>query len=86
MSETNVVVLVGRVVGHPRQREMPGGNTLEVFTVQADGATVICVADTLPVWVTDQAPVEITGRISTRYYRVGGATQSRTEVFVRSIT
>lgn len=85
---TNLAVLVGVLSRDAEVRTLPSGDelvALEVTIRPADGPT-----DTVPVaWPT--APAEartwaagaevlVTGRVRRRYFRAGGATQSRTEV------
>ena len=83
----NVVVLHGTLSRPAERRVLPSGDELvayEVTTRDGEGK-----ADTVPVvWLA--APVEaeweagetvvVAGRVRRRYYRAGGATQSRTEV------
>jgi single-strand DNA-binding protein len=83
----NVVILYG-VLSRPAElRVLPSGDALvnyEVTTRDDDGR-----ADTVPVtWAGAQdkdmfdagVEVVVTGRVRRRYFRAGGATQSRTEV------
>ncbi len=89
MNESNLVVLQGHVSSEPRRRDLPSGTTLlqiEV-TTPGDGALV-----SVPVvWfepTRDFAPadeVTVLGHVRRRFYRTGGATQSRTEVVAEVI-
>ena len=89
---TNVVVLRGTVRSEPIGRELPSGSVVvqfEVATTVLDGAR----SHTVPVPVAWSDPsgaalasvvagsnVVVVGTIRRRFFRVGGATQSRTEV------
>jgi len=93
----NLVVLRGAVRGDPMSRTLPAGGVVVQFdvlsAVEADGA----VANTsVPVaWndpptkllesVVDGAELIVVGRVQRRFFRVGGATQSRTEVVAESV-
>jgi single-strand DNA-binding protein len=89
MNESNLVVLQGHVSSEPRRRDLPSGTTLlqlEV-TTPGDGALL-----SVPVvWfepTRDFAPadeVTVLGHVRRRFYRTGGATQSRTEVVAECI-
>jgi single-strand DNA-binding protein len=90
----NVVVLRGAVVRLPEVRELPSGSRLlsfDVRTVGTDGR-----AETAPVsWadppgadeeaLVEGAEVLVVGRIRRRFFRTGGATQSRTEVVAERV-
>ncbi len=84
----NLVVLVGRLARPAEQRELPSGDRLVAYevTVARPGAR----AEGVPV-VWPEAPpsaadhdvdelVLVIGRVRRRFFRAGGATQSRTEV------
>jgi len=88
----NVVVLQGTLSRPAARRVLPSGDEVvayEVTTRNAEGQ-----ADTVPV-VWPSAPtgsewdrgvaVVVTGRVRRRYYRAGGATQSRTEVVANGV-
>lgn len=84
MNESNLVVLQGHVSSEPRRRDLPSGTTmLQIeITTPGDGALL-----SVPVvWfepTRDFAPadeVTVVGHVRRRFYRVGGTTQSRTEV------
>ena len=88
----NVVILKGTLSRPAEVRELPSGDTLVAYevTTRRDGET----ADSVPVtWpgVHDKAvfdvgdEVVVTGRVRRRYFRVGGATQSRTEVVAAAV-
>ncbi|MEM1335675.1 MAG: hypothetical protein AAGG08_19695 [Actinomycetota bacterium] len=89
---TNLVVLHGHVRGVPVPRPLPGGAVAVQFDVGTvavvDGAERRC---SVPVnWVdpptadaemlTDGLGVLVVGTVQRRFFRVGGQTQSRTEV------
>ena len=89
MNANNVVLLQGRVSSEPRLRELPSGSAvvnLEVTTlidevsvsvpVVLDGGTVDCAAGD---------DVLVVGHVRRRFFRAGGATQSRTEVVASAV-
>ena len=90
----NVVVLRGAVVRLPEIRELPSGSrscSFDVRTTGPDGR-----AETVPVsWadppaadeeaLLEGAEVLVVGRIRRRFFRSGGATQSRTEVVAERV-
>ena len=83
-----MVVLQGVLSRHPEERVLPSGDRLVAYEVSVrsrEGA-----AESVPV-VWPDAPVDgggmlagaevvVTGRVRRRFFRAGGATQSRTEV------
>jgi len=93
---TNLAVLRGCVRGAPVIRALPSGRTVLQFdlttTIIGDGRALTI---SVPVaWadpsraatglVTDGADLVVVGSVRRRFFRVGGATQSRTEVVVDS--
>ncbi len=90
---TNLVVLVGRLARPPEQRELPSGDRLVAYevTVARPGAK----AEGVPVvWLEPPASavehqvddvVLVIGRVRRRFFRAGGATQSRTEVVAETV-
>jgi single-strand DNA-binding protein len=89
----NVVVLHGRVSRPPEERELPSGDRLITFDVTVPGdAAADRKAESVPVawfgppgWAVKlqtDAEVVVEGRVSRRFFRAGGALQSRTEVVV----
>ena len=73
MNANNVVLLRGRVSSEPRVRELPSGSAivnLEVTTLVDD------VSVSVPV---------VVGTVRRRFFRAGGATQSRTEVLADKV-
>ncbi len=84
----NLVVLVGRLARPAEQRELPSGDRLVAYelTVARPGAR----AEGVPVVWLEAPPsaadhdvdelVLVIGRVRRRFFRAGGATQSRTEV------
>lgn len=89
----NLVVLSGTVSREPALRELTGGVVLQfdLTTELADGATT-----SVPVAWHDPTPkqsvsigagddVIVIGTVRRRFFRVGGQTQSRTEVVVESV-
>jgi single-strand DNA-binding protein len=87
MSENNLVVLRGTLVADPRTRELPSGSVLVQFDVTTRDD---CGAQSVPVaWfeppdggvpVAPGDDIVVIGSVRRRFFRVGGATQSRTEV------
>jgi single-strand DNA-binding protein len=80
----NVAVVRGTVASTPTVRRLPSGSSvvqLDVTTRLASGTTSV------PVVIHDRAvdvvagdDVVVVGHVARRFFRVGGATQSRTEV------
>jgi single-strand DNA-binding protein len=92
MSENNLVVLRGTLVADPRTRELPSGSILIQFhiTTRDDGGTLsVPVAWFAPVGGSVPASagddVVVIGSVRRRFFRVGGATQSRTEVVAEQV-
>lgn len=90
----NIVVLRGSLSRPPVTRELPSGDrlvTYEVTTRAADGDR----AETVPVTWFEAPPaasdievdseVVIAGRVRRRFFRAGGATQSRVEVVATAV-
>jgi single-strand DNA-binding protein len=84
----NLVVLEGELARPAQDRELPSGSrllNLEV-TVRPEGSaaeTVPVVWFDAPAWASgldSGAGVVVVGRVRRRFFRAGGATQSRTEV------
>jgi single-strand DNA-binding protein len=87
VSENNLVVLRGTLVADPRTRELPSGSVLVQFdvTTRDDGGTqsVAIAWFEPPAAGVPAAPGDdlvVIGSVRRRFFRVGGATQSRTEV------
>ena len=90
----NIVLLHGVLSREPDVRELPSGVHIASFdvTIRDDG----CDTDVVPVAWPD-APlatldklepgveVVVTGRVRRRFFRAGGATQSRTEVVASAV-
>jgi single-strand DNA-binding protein len=87
-SDTNLVVLAGRVSAEPVITELPSGSVLYSWSVNvgADGgpATSVPVVQIDPPAAARRtragAEVVVTGAVRRRFFRAAGATQSRTEV------
>jgi len=89
----NVVVVQGILSRDPQERELPSGSRVVAYeiTVARSGAR----AESVPVvWVDPPAArtalgvgaeVVAVGRVRRRFFRVGGSTQSRTEVVADSV-
>lgn len=91
MNDTNVVVVRGRVTGDPTRRELASGAVVTQFDLSvADPAGTVGVpvawfdAPTRRALRADQEVV-ILGQVRRRFFRSGGATQSRTEVVAERV-
>jgi single-strand DNA-binding protein len=89
----NLVVLEGVLAKPAQYRELPSGSrllTLEV-TVPREGAPAEPVPVAwfdAPAWAAGLdggSPVVVIGRVRRRFFRAGGATQSRTEVVAERV-
>ena len=85
----NSVVLHGRLARPAETQVLPSEATLVRLEVRVDGAagveTVPVVWFDPPAWpatLDAGAEVVVVGRVRRRFFRAGGATQSRTEVVV----
>jgi single-strand DNA-binding protein len=90
---TNVVALVGRLARPPEFRELPSGDRLVTYEVtvaregeRAEGVPVVWFgAPSSAVDHDVDDAVVVVGRVRRRFYRAGGATQSRTEVVADTV-
>ncbi|MEK7426564.1 MAG: hypothetical protein AAB131_22300 [Actinomycetota bacterium] len=87
----NVVILCGQLSSDPRCTELPSGElrwSIELSTPSADGMLTVPVSwhGALPKagWGTGTT-LYVAGRVRRRFFRVGGVTQSRTEVVAQSM-
>jgi single-strand DNA-binding protein len=89
---TNLAVLVGTLSREPETRVLPSGDEVVALelTIHPEGAR----AESVPVaWVPGHAPTTwargdellVVGRVRRRFFRAGGATQSRTEVVATTV-
>jgi single-strand DNA-binding protein len=94
---TNLVVLRGRTANTPALRDLPSGSVVAQFDV----VTPVLVADrahtsAVPVAWADPRPsdlarvgegidIVVIGTVRRRFFRVAGATQSRTEVVADAV-
>lgn len=93
----NLAVVRGTVPNEPQRRELPSGGTVVQFDVTtrlvADGRPV---SVSVPIAWSDPpeaaigaiaagVEVVVVGSVRRRFFRVGGATQSRTEVVAESV-
>ena len=90
----NIAIIRGVVHGDPTPRELPGGGTVVQFDVSTRiGSDGPGVAVSVPIAWNDPsvsqlamlasgADVTVVGTVRRRFFRVAGATQSRTEVVV----
>lgn len=88
---SNVAVVVGTLSSDPRVTDLPSGDTIvnyEISTETPEGRLSVPVQLTagarLPALKTADAVVAV-GPVRRRFFRVGGATMSRTEVVARII-
>ncbi len=86
----NIVVLQGVVSRPVEVRELADGTTLaqlDVATETAAGRLVVPVAWSAPDRSLPQEGIEVvvTGQVRRRFFRAGGATQSRTEVVADAV-
>jgi single-strand DNA-binding protein len=93
----NLVVLRGNVADAPALRDLPSGSVVAQFDVSTaihvDGRIA---TGSVPVAWTDPSPsdlarvaagvdIVVVGTVRRRFFRVAGATQSRTEVVAESV-
>ncbi len=84
----NMVVVIGKLVKPMQVRHLPSGLRLASFDLQVprsdESTDTVPVAlfnsgESTPDWVSGQELLAV-GRVRRRFFRVGGTTQSRTEV------
>jgi single-strand DNA-binding protein len=89
MHRNNLVVLSGRVASDPVARQLPSGSwvvNVEVTTPLADGGAsvpVVVLGESVDARAGDE--VVVVGHVRRRFFRAGGATQSRTEVIADDV-
>ena len=88
----NVVVLRGVLSSPPRVRELPSGDSLTLLEITTRGAAeastapiVVPGADETVAALDAGTEVVVVGRVTRRYFRAGGVTQSRTEVVAEQV-
>ena len=89
----NIVVLQGKLSRAPEERLLPSGDrvvTYEVTTRLEDGTAAsapVSWADAPSTAMDHDAgdDVAVVGHVHRRFFRAGGATQSRTEVVAREV-
>ena len=96
-SRQNLVVLRGVLVAEPQERTLPTGAVAVQFDVRTalgdagDGAVATVPVSRIDPSPNDRASLEVgadivvIGAVCRRFFRVGGATQSRTEVVAEVI-
>ena len=87
LDAANLTFVLGELSGPPRRRQTPSGDELVEFDVTTRGESG---TGSVPVaWFGAGAaaddliagsPVAVAGHVRRRFFRAGGATQSRTEV------
>lgn len=92
---TNVVALRGTIRGVPTQRHLPSGSVVTQFDVATRDGTTSRLVSVPVAWVdpsptavavlVDGTEVVVAGAVERRFFRVGGATQSRTEVIATTV-
>jgi len=92
VSAHNLVVLRGTLAADPRTRELPSGSALTQFdvTTRDEGGTQSVPVAWFDAPATGRAlaagtDVVVIGSVRRRFFRAGGATQSRTEVVAERI-
>ncbi|MGI9051894.1 MAG: hypothetical protein ACR2HQ_04480 [Ilumatobacteraceae bacterium] len=92
MSEHNLVLLRGALAAEATVRALPAGGSVSQFDVvtrddvgtrTAPVAWMDPPAGGLPVEVGEE--IVVVGHVNRRFFRVGGATQSRTEVVAEHV-
>jgi single-strand DNA-binding protein len=89
MYSNNVAVVKGRVAAEPQVRELPSGSSvvnLELTTVLDDGSVsvpIVFEGESAPCAAGDD--VLVVGHVRRRFFRAGGATQSRTEIVAHKV-
>ncbi len=89
----NVVILSGIVARPPEQRILPVGTSvlgIELVTDTAGGSSSVPVVwheppDSAVDTLVAGAEVVVLGRVHRRFFRIGGITQSRTEVVADAV-
>ena len=89
---TNLAVLQGQMTNEPTRRDLPAGGVVVQFDISmqvAEGGRVVTVSSPV-AWHDPGASASavlvaggeflVVGSVRRRFFRVGGATQSRTEV------
>jgi len=89
MNTNNLALLRGTISSEPVIRDLPSGDSVTQveLTTRVDGraVSVPVAVHHRPVTVGAGDEVVVTGHVSRRFFRVGGATQSRTEVIADAI-
>jgi single-strand DNA-binding protein len=88
----NIVILRGVLSRPAEQRKLPSGDVIVAYEVRinssdppAESVPVVWTPPTGRGLLDAGAEVVITGRVRRRFYRAGGATQSRTEVVADAV-
>ena len=89
----NIVVLQGKLSKVPEERTLPSGQRLVTYEVavrppggRAEPVPVVWYeAPPSALRLGPGAEVVVTGRVRQRFFRAGGATQSRTEVVAAAV-
>jgi single-strand DNA-binding protein len=98
LGSANLVVLLGTVTSEVTQRQLADGTEVAQFDLTTridDGGGKICTVSLPLAWhdptaagltsVALDARVAVVGTVRRRFFRSGGATQSRTEVVVQRV-
>ena len=93
----NLAVIRGTLINDPHLRELPAGGVVLQFDVRTTiGAATRATTVSVPVAWSDPSPAQrrmlaggvevvVLGSIRRRFFRVAGATQSRTEVVADTV-
>jgi single-strand DNA-binding protein len=89
----NVCIIQGRLTRPPEQRVVGDGRTLVTYEIAVErpeggGESVPVVWEDAPAVAVDldvEVDVVVVGRVRRRWFRSGGATQSRTEVVAEGV-
>jgi single-strand DNA-binding protein len=88
----NIVILRGTLTRPAEQRELPSGDLVVAYEVRvvreegpAESVPVVCSPPAGRGLLAAGEEVVVTGRVRRRFYRAGGATQSRTEVVAGAV-
>lgn len=90
---TNIVVLIGRLARPVQIRQLPSGDVLAEYqlTVPRPGVkaeSVPVVLEKPPASATEygaDTEIVVVGRVRRRFFRIGGRTESRTEVVADAV-
>ena len=86
---TNLSVVVGTIAREPATRTLPSGDLVVALEVRVEGPAAATVpvswSGDLPAGCDQGVEVLVVGAVRRRFFRAGGATQSRTELVAAAI-